>query len=187
MTKFIRNIVLALGLIVLVPSLFGQCQPAGAFTGVGPAYPNFDYVANGTPNSATCWSVTNATVGVASCGSNAFEFNYGGNVTQSFTIPTADTSFNTYQLEYTLDFQDPNHDGQWDGLTAQVWDRTANTLLESDSYNGSQPDLSCSRRILANVSGNRAGHTIEIEITGTRAYTNTHVGVSYIKFWGWTQ
>jgi len=188
-TKLIRNTVLALSVMVLAPCLSAQtCQPAGS-SNLGPSIPNFDYVSNGTPNSANCWSIMNTTVGsaVTSCGSNAFEFNYGGSISQSITIPTTDTTFNRYQMSYILDFQDPNHDGTWNVLGVQVKDYTTNTVLESDSYSGSQPNLSCIRRDLTVVSGNLAGHSIGIQISGSRGYTNTHIGVGNIQFWGWTQ
>jgi hypothetical protein len=87
-------------------------------------------------------------------------------------------------MVYFLDFQDPNHDPAWNVLQVQVWDYTTNTLLASDSYDGSQPNLSCVRRQLPGVSGNRAGHTIGVQISGSRGYTTTHIGVYNIQFWG---
>jgi hypothetical protein len=165
------------------------CQPYGSGGLYGPYSPNgFNYVANGGPANGACWSIFNATIDTMTCGfsnTNTFEFNYAGDVAQSFTIPATDTSRSHYSLVYLFEFTDPNHDPAFTQFSIEVRDETTHSTLLTDYYNGSQPDLFCVRREPAAITGNLAGHTITIRMMGTRGSDAAHVRAFGIQFWGY--
>ncbi len=180
------TLLLGLAFAVFAPSAFSQCEPAG-WSPLAPV-PSYDYIANGLPSGSDCWGLTNASyvTGTTACGwtSSAFEFSYGGSLAQTVTIPSSDTN-NHFALNYLLDFEDPHHVSYWDSISVYVYDATTNTYLSGDSYNGGMPDLDCSRRALATYNGSLAGHTLSIYFTGSSAFSDTHVRVRMINFWGW--
>ena len=169
-----------------------ECQPYGNPT-VGPSIDTFNFIANGVPDgTSACWSVNNVTIGQGTmvCGfypqwtSNNFEFNYGGSVDQEFVIPTSRT-YNYYGFVYFIDFQNPNHAYAWDlQLNMEILDRTTGTVLLTDHYDASQPDLSCVRREISGFTGSLAGHSILVHITGTRSDDASHIRVGIVQFWG---
>ena len=165
-----------------VPSFTGTgaCAPHGS---VNLFIPNYDWIANGTPLSTDCWSPgygDTFVTGVTTCGwsSNAIEFGYAGHISQEFTIPAGWTDPN-FSVSFLLDFDDPNNDGAWNRYSLAVTDLTTGATLASEYFSGSSGDLYCSRRAKS-WTGNLAGHTISVEINGSKAYTNTHIRVSNI-------
>lgn len=187
MTKLIITSVLAFACLMLAPNAFGQsCAPAGAYPGGGP--PSFDYIANGLPAGPDCWGLDRATfvTGTTDCGwtSNAFDFDYAGSMGQSFTVPANDHRTH-YALSYLLDFEDPHHDAAWNNIWIYVFDATTNTQLASDYYNGAMPDLFCMQRSIT-YTGDLAGHNIGVHFGGSKGYSDTHVRVRFVSFWGST-
>ena len=191
------SVVLLLGVafLVLAPVASAQsCDPPSTPI-AGPMGNGIDYIANGDPDGTTnCWSVFNATVGLGSmtCGfypqwnSNNFEFNYGGDVIQGISVPATSphTTFTSYSLVYFADFQDPSHDPSFNQLNVQVYDNTTHTVLASDHYDGSQPDLYCARREVPLYTGNLAGHSISVQFMGSRVSDTTHIRVGIVQLWG---
>jgi len=199
---------LGIALLILVPNASAQAAPGcapygdGGGVGPGPVVSWFDYIANGNPDLANtnpqdgtinCWSLANASTGqFMPCGFfgeqySGFEFNYGGDITQQFTIPATSphTSFTYYGFSYFLNFENPDHEFPWDlQINVQVWDQTTGRVLISDHYDASQPDLACSRRDPTGFYGNLAGHTILVMIMGNRGYASSHVRVNHIMFSG---
>src|SRR5437016_930912 len=166
-----KNILLALFLgsafLVLIPNASAQtpdCPPSGSGGITGPSVSWFDYIANGWPDGTThCWTPNNAIASqdmpCAFVGGNYtdFEFNYGGEIDQQFVIPTTSphTSFTYYGFSYLLNFENPNHEYPWDlQLNIQVWDSTTGSVLISDHYDASQPDVTCGRRDPTGFYGN---------------------------------
>jgi hypothetical protein len=191
MIKLLTVSLLMLGFMMIAPNLSAQasCVPYGSPNGVGPVVGGFNYVANGSPSGADCWSMYNAwfTPTAMNCStytSNAFEFSYAGDVEQLIAIPATDTNINYYQLSYILDFQDPYHDPAFDQINVQVWDQTTNSVLASDHYDGSQADLFCVHRDLPLITGNKAGHQIYIRFQGSAASDSVHVRIADVGFWG---
>jgi hypothetical protein len=116
-----------------------------------------------------------------------FEFNYGGEIDQQYTIPATSphTSFTYYGFSYFLNFENPDHEYPWDlQLNIQVVDQTTNTVLISDHYDASQPDVTCSRRDPTGYYGNLAGHVILVRIMGNRGFSSSHIRVNNISFSG---
>jgi len=197
-----KNILLALFLgiafFTLNPKASAQasgCAPFGTGGTVGPSTSAFNYIANGNPDgTTTCWDAMNvfAATQLMPCGFfgekyPAFEFNYGGEVDQQFTIPTTSphTNFTYYAFSYFLNFENPDHENPWDlQLNIQVRDQTAGRVLISDHYDASQPDIACGRRDPTGFFGNLAGHTILVRIMGNRGYISSHIRVNNISLWG---
>jgi hypothetical protein len=185
-------------LLIFVPNASAQtpgCEPFGSGGTTGPAVTWFNYTANGNPDGTTnCWNPTNvfAATQLMPCGFfgekyPGFEFNYGGEISQQFTIPTTSphTSFTYYGFSYFLNFENPDHEHPWDlQLNIQVWDQTTGRVLISDHYDASQPDVSCSRRDPTGFYGNLAGHTILVRIMGNRGYSSSHIRVNRISLSG---
>lgn len=146
----------------------------------------YNWIANGTPSSDTCWSHTSAAAfvtGTTECGqfsppTNAWEFYYGGYISQTFTIPSNRTETN-FSIQYTVDFIDPNNDPAWNRFSMSVWDQTTSTQLASDYYDGSMADLSCSFRSRS-WTQSLAGHQILVHFQGSRGYSNTFIRVRNI-------
>lgn len=168
---------------------------APSFTGTGACAPrgsvvvwswNYDWIANGQPTSGNCWNLSNASfvTGTTTCGTstNAIAFAYSGSMSQEFTIPAGWTQSH-FTLNYDLDFIDPHDDGAWNRFTMTVTDLTTGATLASDSFFGnSGSDLSCAPRE-KKWTGNLAGHTLRVRMTGSRGYTDTHIRVRRIVLW----
>lgn len=163
------------------PAQVQSCAPTG-YT----YFDHYDWIANGGPTDDSCWTYDPTRASIVSdstCGSpsNAWEFNYSGWISQSFTIAAGMTG-QQFNMAYYLDFDDPNNDGAWNRFTVSVRDATTGTALASDRYYGNWADLYCARRDLT-WSGNLTGHTINVYISGTRGYSDTHIRVRSIYLW----
>lgn len=158
-----------------------SCSPRGIVI-FGSSY-SYDWIANGEPSSSSCWAysrtATSFVTGTTACGwaSNAWEFGYGGHISQSFTIPS-DMTQPGFAIQYLLDFDDPN-DSPWNRFTMEVVDLTTGVQLASDYFIGNMGDLYCSYRSQS-WTQNLAGHTIQVRFTGSRAYQSTHIRVRQI-------
>ena len=148
----------------------------------------YEFIANGQPKDASCWTLSRAQViQVNDCGvfhesDNSFDMKYGSRVSQEFKVPD-DMNQTQWYLNYLLTMQDPNDDGWWNRLKATVYDVNTGRNLASQTYWGDDPDISCARRTLA-FTGNLAGHTLRVIFSDGSAYSNTivHVrGVSIIQ------
>jgi len=204
MKKLSFALFLGIALLMMVPNASAQsCAPYGDGGGsTGPVTSWFDYIANGYPDTTNlkpdgtiaCWSLANASAssGLMPCGFfgetySAFEFNYGGEIDQQFTIPATSphTSFTYYGFSYFLNFENPTHEYPWDlQLNIQVWDQTTGRVLVSDHYDASQPDVACGRRDPTGFYGNLAGHAILVRIMGNRGSSSSHIRVRLITFQG---
>jgi hypothetical protein len=197
MKKFATMSLLSLCLIIFTSNLFGQtCTPAG-ITHAGPVTDAFNFISNPGPTTDTCWAHDERATfvtGVTSCSSfgntvtnNAFAFSYAGSIYQDIVIPASDTR-TYFSLSYYLDFDDPNNDPTWNRFSALVYDATTGVYLyQSGNYTGSMPDLLCTRRESPAMyfPNTLAGHTIRIYFRGSSAYTDTHIRVYGMGFWGW--
>jgi len=198
MRKLATLSLLSLCFLVFIPNAFSQtCTPAG-FSNAGPVTNAYNFISNPGPASDTCWThdyrtafvtgITSCTTYVGTVTNNAFEYvSFSGSTYQDIVIPTTDTRKN-FGLSYYFDFDDPNNDPYWDRFNAVVYDVTTGTnLYQSSTYNGSMPDLLCARRDSPTMSfpNTLAGHTIRIYLNGSTAYSNTHIRVYGIGFWGW--
>jgi hypothetical protein len=203
MKKLSFALFLGIALLMMVPNASAQsCAPAGEGGMAGPTVQWYNYTENGYPDTANvdqygninCWDPFNAFAGsgLMPCGFfgerySAFEFDYGGEISQQFTIPATSphTNFAYYGFSYFLNLENPNHEYPWDlQLNIQVWDQTTGRVLISDHYDASQPDVACGRRDLTGFNGNLAGHTILVRIMGTRGYSSSHIRVRLITFYG---
>ena len=194
MKKLTFALFLGIALLMMVPNASAQsCAPAGEGGMAGPTVEWYNYTENGIPDGTTdCWNPMNAIPGLMVCGffgesSSALEFNYGGEISQQYIIPTTSphTSFTYYGFSYFLDFENPAHEYPWDlQLNIQVWDQTTGRVLMSDHYDASQPDVACGRRDLTGFNGNLAGHTILVRIMGNRGSSSSHIRVRLITFSG---
>jgi hypothetical protein len=120
-----------------------------------------------------------AVVQTNTCGytENAWEFYYGGGISQTFTVPnTNDGARPDFSLRYTLDFIDPNDNAAWNRFEMNVVDLTTGATLASEFFNGSMGDLYCSDRFFS-WSQNLAGHQIMVRFQGSRGYSNTFIRV----------
>ncbi len=185
MRKFAAVVLLGLVAVLVVPSarpVHAQtCSPRGDINGgPGGAY---DWIANGGPSNNSCWNPVNTSfvTGTTTCGwtSNAWEFSYSGEISQSFTIPSGWTATH-FGISYLLDFEDPTHNPAWSQFEMTVRDTNTGAVLASDSYLGSNPDLYCSYRSKL-WTGNLAGHTLQVLFRGTPAGSSTHIRVRFIS------
>lgn len=116
------------------------CSPAGRNLAFGPIHWNYNWIANGTPSSDSCWSHSfraSFVTGTTECGpftppTNAWEFFYGGEISQSFTISGENMQAPVFPLGYEVDFVDPNDsvgiDSAWKSAIkqpAQCWPATS--------------------------------------------------------------
>jgi hypothetical protein len=158
------------------------CSPYGYYNFSNHVF--YDWIANGGPSDSSCWSKDPNRVSVVptTCGwtSNAWEFYYGGYITQTFTIPS-NWTYPNFSIDYILDFDDPNND-PWNRFSMQVRDLTTGALLASDFYHGGMGALHCSGRSQL-WSQNLAGHQIQVRFQGTRGYPNTFIRVSFIRLY----
>ena len=146
----------------------------------------YNWTANGSPSSDSCWSHSSAAAfvtGTTECGqlsppTNAWEFYFGGSISQTFTIPSNRIETN-FSIQYDVDFIDPNNDPAWNRFTMSVRDLTTSTQLASDYYDGSMADLSCSLRSRT-WTQNLAGHQIQVTFQGSRGYSDTFIRVRNI-------
>ncbi|HEV2704983.1 MAG TPA: hypothetical protein VGV59_03605 [Pyrinomonadaceae bacterium] len=155
------------------------CAPKGHVSFGGSSF--YDWIANGSPSDNSCWTRINATVVTATtCGftAPAWEFAYGGSISQRFTIPSDMTSTN-FNIQYKLDFDDPHNDPWWNSFQMQVYDETTNTVLATDAFYGDMGDLYCASRSKS-WTGNLAGHTIRVRFKGSVGYAETHIRVRSI-------
>jgi hypothetical protein len=164
----------------------GSCAPRGSVIISPSPSPYYDWIGNGGPASGDCWSLFNASfvTGTTDCGwvSNAIEFAYAGSMNQEFTLPSTSTQTN-FDLAYLLDFIDPNNDGAWNRFSITVTDQTTGVMLTHDEYYGNSnggADLSCSRRDKV-WTGNLAGHTLTVHVSGSKAYPDTHIRIRSIS------
>jgi hypothetical protein len=169
----------------LVPVSEAQsCSAPGYVAFNGRTY--YSWIANGLPADASCWNLHNVSVQpTTTCGwsSNAFEFYYGGGISQTFTVPnTEDGAKPNFGLSYLLDFIDPNDDAAWNKFEMYVDDLTTGATLAYDSFNGSMGDLYCSHRSVS-WSQNLAGHQIQIRFKGSRGYSNTFIRLRNISLY----
>ena len=158
------------------------CQPQGDVFASNRHW--YNYIANGLPSDTSCWTKTNASVvSTTTCGwtSNAWQFAFGGSISQTFTVPSDKTQPN-FSIQYLLDFDDPNNDPGWNRFELEVWDQTSGVLLAYDSFNGGMGDLYCSLRTLS-WSQNLAGHTILVYFKGSRGYFSTFIRVRSIALY----
>jgi hypothetical protein len=163
------------------------CSPAGESRDFGPSRWNYNWIANGVPLSDSCWAHSyraSFVTGTTECGpftppTNAWEFYYGGDITQSFTISGVNMHAPVFRLAYEVDFDDPNNSG-WNRFTMDVRDQTTGAVLASDNFIGYMGDLFCARREYM-WTGDLAGHTLLVRFTGSRAYNNTHIRVRNIS------
>jgi len=143
----------------------------------------WNWIANNDPSNSSCWSVTPMRVAVVdtnTCGwtEKAFEFYYGGSISQTFTIPETlvDAHKPSFSIQYTLDFIDPNDDPTWNVFEMKVVDTNTGTTLATEYFNGSMGDLYCSGRSFT-WNQDLAGHTIQVRFKGSRGYNNTFIRV----------
>jgi hypothetical protein len=155
------------------------CSPEGFYSIGGHNY--YRWLANSEPANSLCWNAVQGRVAVVqtnTCGwtENTWEFYYGGSISQTFTVPPNDFSAPRFNIQYTLDFIDPNNDPAWNRFEMRVLDLTTGATLAYDFFDGSMGDLSCSAR---NFTWNQdlSNHTIQVRIKGTRGYNNTLIRV----------
>ena len=106
-----------------------------------------------------------------------------GTVTYSYTVGASDPLLNSnkWSVSMFVDFDDPNN-SQYNTLTASVGvthngSTTSNTIF---SHNGTQGDLSCSRKGYYYFTA-VVGDTITVTITGTNFSANTiEAGVPFL-------
>ena len=162
------------------PAAFATCTPGGFFNLF------YNHLANSGPAVDDCWNPSNATfTSDYVCGTtvNGYTFGYGGNISQQVTIPSGWTTKTNFQLAYELDFNDPNN-SSYNQLQVSVYDLTTFTSLGTDFYNGTYSDITCTPRTVS-FSGNLAGHTISVSISGSVATSGTVVRVRSIALWQW--
>lgn len=158
------------------------CSPEGFYSIGGHNY--YRWLANSEPGNNSCWNAIPSAVVVQTdtCGwtENTWQFYYGGSISQTFTIPPPkppnETTPPRFNIQYTLDFIDPNNDPAWNRFEMRVLDTTTGATLAYDFFDGSMGDLSCSAR---NFTWNQdlGGHTIQVRFKGTRGYSNTFIRV----------
>jgi hypothetical protein len=170
--------------LLFVPAASAQtCTPGGTTCFWYGCF--YDHISNGGPSGTSCWSVTNASVVTNSvCGfsSTAFEFAYAGEVSQQFTIPSTMTGSN-FDLGYLYDVDDPNNDGAWNQLYVEVKDMTTNTILGWKFYSGAGTDVYCGRDDITFTRTGLAGHTLQVRVQGSKAYSDTHIRIRKIFFY----
>jgi hypothetical protein len=186
MRKFALVLLVGLVATLAVPSV-----PSVKATGCSPPgyqipFTEYYWIANGAPADSSCWShdpARAAVVSTTTCGwtSNAWQFYYGGTISQSFTIPTTMTGQN-FSMSYLVDFDDPNNNGAWNKFSMYVQDTTTGAILASDYFDGSMGDLTCAYRSKF-WNANLAGHTIQVIFSGTRGFSNTNIRVRQIGLW----
>jgi hypothetical protein len=155
-----------------------SCSPPGFYSIGGHNY--YRWLANSEPENSSCWNAIPgraAVVQTTTCGwtENTWEFYYGGSISQTFTIPS-DFTQPGFNIQYSLDFIDPNHDPAWNRFEMRVTDLNTGALLAYDFLDGSMGDLYCSMRSFS-WNQNLAGHQIQVRIKGTRGYSNTFIRV----------
>jgi hypothetical protein len=183
MKRIVLSLVITLLAVSLAPAAFAQCEPEGEVI-IGGGQFAYDHIANGIPSSDSCWNDTNWSfvTGVTSCGwsTNAYQIaGLGASMHQQFDSDSGLSS--NFSLQYLLDFIDPNNDGYWNKFKVEVWDVDTNTLLGSQTYNGSQSDLTCSSRTF-NFNAT-PGNTIKVRFSGQKGYTDTYIRVHHIALY----
>lgn len=163
---------------ISIPEVEAQsCSPPGYYSIGGRTY--YRWIANSEPENSSCWNAISgraAVVQTTTCGwtENTWEFYYNGSISQTFTIP-GDLTQPSFNIQYTLDFIDPNDD-PWNRFEMQVRDLNTGALLASEFFHGSMGDLYCSSRSFS-WNQNLAGHQIQVRLKGTRGYSNTFIRV----------
>jgi len=169
---------------IAAPYASAQCTPPGwtSIGGGGVGY--YNWIANGQPGSTTiCWSSTAPIVTATDCGQSQKTFNfdtYNDELIQFVDIP-ADRHETHFDLTYLLTMNDPNHDGTYTYLKAEVLDVTDGVMRASQTYWGSDASLTCGRRDLT-FDGDYAGHTFRIRFKGGPFYSGTVIHVRSIGF-----
>jgi hypothetical protein len=166
---------------ISIPKVEAQsCSPPGYYSIGGRTY--YRWLANSEPENSSCWNAIQgraAVVQTTTCGwtENTWEFYYGGSISQTFTVPnTQEGSLPKFNIQYSLDFIDPNDDPTWNRFEMRVVDLNTGTTLAYDFFDGSMGDLYCSGRSFS-WNQNLAGHTIQVRLKGTRGYSNTFIRV----------
>lgn len=155
------------------------------YVGAGSGY---TWIANGFflsgANGFDCWQQHTGNLSVVStpaCTVNAsksVDMHYGARLMQEFTVPAGNTETH-WNLQYLLTMQDPNNDGWWNRIKAQVYDVTAGHNLVSQTYWGDDPDITCTNRSVT-FTGDLHGHTIQVIFSDGSAYSDTVIRVTSI-------
>ena len=158
------------------------CSPEGFYSIGGHNY--YRWLANSEPANNSCWNAVQgraAVVQTNTCGwtENTWEFYYGGSISQTFTVPlpqSGEISSPRFNIQYTLDFIDPNDDPAWNRFEMRVVDLNTGATLAYDFFDGSMGDLYCSGRAFF-WNQDLSGHMIQVRLKGTRGYSNTFIRV----------
>ena len=169
-------------------STTATCTPGGFSTGFGPTLWTYEHTANGEFDQNACWSPVRATHtssptcgGILGWSDAGYQFGYLGSLRQTIVVPS-DFHAIQWDLDYFIDFIDPNDDGRYNTLSVTIRDLTANRTLASDRYTGASPNISCKRRPVS-FTGDLAGHTLSIRIDGSTPYSNTTIRVLSASLW----
>jgi hypothetical protein len=179
---------LVAAVLVVAPTAFanqpGNCPPLGVVN-VGPP-PPYDFVANGSPSSDTCWAETNLTFvtnyDYCSYWRNYWDFSNGGVLSQTMTVPST-MHITGVKLLYILDFIDPHSDGNANAIRADIYDQTnGNTWIGGDYWSGYSGSLYCSQRTGYGVSYvDLAGHTLQLSFSVRKGYSDVHINAKMVS------
>lgn len=181
--KSLKSLLIVTIVTIAAPYASAQCTPPG-WRLIGPGTGYYDWIANGKPGSTTiCWASTAPIVTTTECGwsANFFNFdNYNDSLIQFVDIP-ADRHETKFELYYLLTMNDPNHDGTYTKLKADVSDVTDGYAVPvaSHTYWGDDPALTCMPRSLK-FTGDYAGRTLRVRFTGGPYYSGTVIHVRSI-------
>lgn len=183
-SKAVLLLLISFALLRSAPSFADDCTPRGIMVVNG--QPFYDYIANGEPGSTACWSLLHAffVTGQTSCGTlsppyNAFQFNDSSFVHQEFTIPSDSTS-QRFSLTFDLDFINASRHGGQNYLIAEVFDLNGAPLAFL-RYDGTLGDVAC-HRIDIPITGDLAGHTIQVRFTSQKRDAQAQIRVYGISF-----
>lgn len=182
--------VLGAALVFGAVDLSAACAPTGSYYDNG--YHFYQHIRkDGAQLDCWTYSPTGVSNWSGSCGlSAATGIQFTGwtqQISQSFAIDSSTGAGNggTYwELDYELDFDDPNNDGTWNKVTAEVWaqDGGGSTLLATHTFSGADGDVTCHSRVLT-FSGNYEGKTMLVIIKSSRGYSNVVQRVRDINLW----
>jgi hypothetical protein len=181
-------LILILFAAAFVPSMAeAQCTPGGwTYVTFGAFY---NHIANGGPTFDGCWERSDARTAFVQDNAcdffpYAYKFGYAGSISQVVTVPSNMTQTH-WELDYKLDFTDPNNDPYWNRISVTVRDLTTGTVLATDNYSSlSGSSLTCATRRLP-FAGNFAGRQLVVNFNGTTAYSNSIIKVRRIELWQW--
>lgn len=177
---------LSLSALVLAVLVLFSAPEARAACAAGPSWPDngywfYQHLFHDT-NQLDCWtySPTGVSNWSGSCGLSAatgIQFTgWSQQISQSVSINSAGGQGNggtNWELAYELDFDDPNNDGTWNKVIAEVWyqDGGGTTFITSHSFTGADGDVSCFGRSLP-FTGNYEGKNLIVIIKSSRGYAN---------------